>query len=132
MTKAQAQETNLQSIYDGADHAGKLAAENKTPSPMVVSRHASPLDDASPVVESYYVPSGVCGFAWVQSKGNTAFGKFLLRNGYARRDEWKGGVCIWVSDYGQSYEKKLAYAAAFANYVSKAGIKGVYADSRLD
>lgn len=117
-------------LYAAADAAGKAAAEKVTPVPMVVAQHANVLDDSSPIVKAWYVPSGVCGFAWVKVKA-TGFGKWAVAAGVGYKNSYEGGVSISVRHFGQSYEKKVAYAAAFANVLNAAGVKA-YADDRLD
>ena len=74
--------------------------------------------------------SGMCGFAWVVFKGNTSFGRWALKNKLARK-AYSGGLHLWVSAYEQSYDRKSAYAAAFAEVLRKHGIDA-YADNRLD
>lgn len=73
-----------------------------------------------------------CGFAWVNVKpGTSAFAKFLVKRGIARRDSYYGGVCYWVSAYGQSMRLKEAYAEGYAAVLREAGIEA-YAQSRMD
>jgi hypothetical protein len=120
-------------IYTKADDAGRKAVEALQVRPMVVTRRDNPMDDNSPVVQSWYVEDGVCGFAWVNIKpANSKFAKFLLRNGLARKDSYYGGVTVWVSDYNQSMQKKEAYAHAFAKVIRECGIDKCYASSRMD
>lgn len=119
-------------LYTRAHRAGLEAGTNKSPRPMVVQEHANMLDDRSPVVHSELVMGGVCGFAWINIKpGTSAFAKWLKKKELARTDSYYGGVTVWVSEFGQSMEKKMAYAAAFANVLCEAGIKA-YANSRMD
>ena len=62
-----------------------------------------------------YDPFPICGFAWVTVKpGNCTFANWLKKKGQARK-AYGGGVQIWISGYGQSHDKKEAYARAFAN-----------------
>jgi hypothetical protein len=62
-----------------------------------------------------YEPFPICGFAWVTVKpGNCVFANWLKKKGHARK-AYGGGVQIWISGYGQSHDKKEAYAHAFAN-----------------
>jgi hypothetical protein len=121
-------------LHTKARIAGMQAADACTPTPMVVERHANQLDDSSPVVERYApVRGGVCGFAWVNIKpGNSSFALYLVKNGIARKDSYYGGVSVWVSEFGQSMERKAAYAAAYAQVLRDAGIERVYAQSRMD
>lgn len=90
------------------------------------------LDDNSPVRRQWIVNSGVCGFAWVIIKpGTSSFAKWLIKNGHAKTHHYYGGVCHYVSEFGQSMEKKEAYAAAFAKVLSENEIRA-YSDSRMD
>jgi hypothetical protein len=120
-------------LYAKADAAGKAAAAARVPVPMVVVQRANPLNDASPVVKRYApVMGGVCGFAWVIVRpGNSAFANYLKKRGLARPDSYAGGVNLWVGDYGQSMEKKEAYAGAFADVLQDAGLRA-YSNSRMD
>lgn len=118
-------------LYMKAHEAGRAAAAVKVPTPMVVSEHANPLNDASPVARQWVVAGGVCGFAWVKVRpGNSSFANWVKKNKYGRPD-YPSGVAINVKDYGQSMELKEAYAYAFAKVLSEAGINA-YADSRMD
>lgn len=112
-------------LYDWAEAHGRDAAMTATPTPMIVVERANVLDDTSPIVKQYApVMDGVCGFAWVNVKpGNSSFANWLKRNGLARRDSYYGGVTIWVGDYGQSYERKMAHASAMARELNKASDK---------
>jgi len=75
-------------------------------------------NDSSPVVQQWTIPQGVCGFAWVNIKpGNHPFANWLKRNNHARKDEYYGGVTVWVSQYGQSMELKERYAHGFAEVI---------------
>ena len=126
-----AQMSEYSKLYNSANDAGRAAAEKRVPTAMVVSEHASPLDDSSPVAKQWLVPEGVCGFAWINIKpGNSPFANWLKKEKLARK-AYAGGVEIWVSAYGQSMERKEAYANAFATVLSFAGIKA-YAGSRMD
>lgn len=122
-----------QDIHDNAILAGIEAAAACTPVPMQVVRRANPLDDSSPIVEAYEpVSGGVCGFAWVNIKpGNSRFANYLKRTEQGRTDSYYGGVSVWVHAYGQSYEKKMAYARGYAAYLNGRGIKA-YSMGRLD
>ena len=122
----------LARIWKAADEAGREAVRKTVPTPMVVVEHANPLDDSSPVVHRYPpVEGGVCGFAWINTPGNRAFGRWVKETGRGRPDSYYGGVTIWVSDFGQSYERKDAYAQAFARVLNENGVTA-YAMGRLD
>lgn len=120
-----------QKIYDEAHAAGMAAGTALVPDPMTVTERVNPWDDNSPVKNSYFVPEGVCGFAWVVIRpANSSFGRWLKQNGKAS-GAYGGGLQVWVRQFGQSYEKKSAYATAFANVLKKYEIKA-YSDGRLD
>ena len=122
-------------LYNIAHKAGHEAAKASTPAPMVVTGHTNPLDDNSPVENAWYVPEGVCGFAWVVLKpGTHSFVRWLKKEGHAN-PEYQGGYSIWVSDYGQSMQRKEAYARAFSDTLREA-FEGtnlrIYPQSRMD
>jgi hypothetical protein len=121
----------LQRAHDAGMAA--VAALNGKVAPMVVEQHANMADDNSPVVKQWIVAGGPCGFAWVQCPANTTFGRWLLKNDSRwRRDSYAGGLCYWISDFGQSITYKEAYASAFARVIREYGIERVYSNSRMD
>ena len=126
-------EAEARALFARAQEAGRIAADATTPQPMYVVQRQNPLDDNSPIVKAYApVMSGVCGFAWTIIKpGNGSFARHLKSLGLARPSDYYGGVMVSASEYGQSYEKKSAHAAAFAAVLKEAGIRA-YAMSRLD
>lgn len=120
--------------YRAAARAGTVAAGKCVPTPMVVVEHANQLDDSSPIVKQYEpIMDGVCGFAWINvSPGNSSFARWLTSNDLASK-AYRGGVDIWVSEFGQSYELKMAYARAFAESLGRSDVGAkVYAGGRLD
>jgi len=118
-------------LYNKACEAGVKAADECVPIPMVVEAHANMMDDNSPVVQSWHVPDGVCGFAWIVIRpGTCSFARWTVKYAGAKK-HYHGGVSIWVSAYGQSMQRKEAYAYAFAKVLQDAGIKA-YASSRMD
>jgi hypothetical protein len=125
-------DTKLAELFRQAHEAGRAAAVAHTPEPMTVVQRANPLDDSSPIVKAYGpYAEGVCGFAWIViHPGNCPaanYAKKHLRAG----PHYGGGTEIYVSDYGQSYERKMEYARAFAKVLQSAGIKA-YSGGRLD
>jgi hypothetical protein len=121
-------------LYDLAHAEGMKAGNAHNPTPMIVQQHANQLDDNSPVVKQWNVQSGVCGFSWVSLKpGFHPFCKWLKKNDLGRPDSYYGGTTIWCSEFGQSYEKKVAYCGTFAKIVNE-NIQGISASvmSRLD
>lgn len=122
-----------ETLYCKARIAGLEAAKSRTPTPMIVREHVNMLDDDSPVKKQWFVPQGVCGFAWVViSPGTCSFAKWMKKQGLAKR-HYYGGMSYWVGDltFGQSMELKEAYATAFAKVLNENGIKA-YSDSRMD
>jgi hypothetical protein len=115
-----------------AQKAGLEAGNLHRPTPMYVVEHENPLDDNSPIKTAYPpVMGGVCGFAWVHfPRGNSRFVNFLKKKNLGHSGYPKG-YDYWISDFGQSMEKKLKYAAAFSKVLNDAGIV-CYAESRLD
>ena len=111
---------------------GTLAVQGLQVVPMVVQEHASMIDDNSPVVKSYFVSDGCCGFGWINVKpGNSAFAKWLKEKELARPDSYDGGVKIWVHQFNQSMQKKETYAYAFADSLKSHGVRA-FAGSRMD
>lgn len=116
-----------------AHKAGQLAAEKTKPTPMVVGEETSlfsnKIDYSKP---TYYVADGPCGFAWVNIKpAHSKFAKYLRENDLAHKNHYYGGICLWVSQYGQSMQLKEAYAYAYARVLREHGISA-YAGSRMD
>lgn len=130
----QARYAKFAEVYAQADKNGQAAAEDMVPTPMLVVEHANPLDDNSPVVKTYApIESGVCGFAWVTvSPDTSSFARWAAKE-HSWRKAYNGGLQLWVRGYGQSMERKEAYARAFAATLREGlGIDQVYAQSRMD
>lgn len=119
-------------LYSLAHDAGCRAVETATVIPMVVNLHSDPFNDNSKIVKNWIVNDGVAGFAWITVRpANSKFANYLKKNGLGKTDSYSGGCKIWVSGYGQSMQKKEAYAQGFAKVLSDHGIRA-YADSRMD
>ena len=121
-------------LFSKAHAAAHKAASAVIPAPMIVgtakSLVSNEIDYTKPVE---VVSEGPCGFAWINIKpGNSGFAKWLKKNRFARKDEYYGGVTIWVSAYNQSMIRKETYAETFAEYVRTAGNINAYANSRMD
>jgi hypothetical protein len=119
-------------IVNEAFLAGEAAGIAAAPTPMTVV-------EADPITgrkldggKSYYVADGVCGFAWVKlyGLGNSSFGKYLAKNGIAKKS-YSGGLQIWISAFNQSLDRKEACARAMAEVFNKYGFSA-YAESRMD
>ena len=115
-------EADYQRIYQEAYEAGRQAGNGHAPQPMTV------IDKQT--AQQWYVSEGMCGFAWIIVK-DRKFGNWLVKNGYGRRDSYNHGVNIWISEYSQSYERKVEHARAMAHVFDKNMIR-CYAGSRLD
>jgi len=120
-------------IFDEADRAGVLAGTGAIPTPMVVGEAKGLFsNEFAEGAKKYFVADGVCGFAWVNIKpARGGFVTWLKKSGIGRLDSYYGGWTIWVHDFGQSYERKMAYAGAFAEVLRKHGITA-HANGRLD
>jgi hypothetical protein len=81
--------------------------------------------------ELWRIDDGACGFAWVTVRpANCAFANWAKKAGLMR-SAYGGGVQYWVSEFGQSEERKSAFAGAYARILCEAGINAS-AGSRLD
>ena len=119
---------NFQELYDAAHQVAHDAAQKMIPTPVAFQN--SNLFDNKPTGEVFVLDEGACGFAWIQFAGNTAWGKWAKKNNLAH-SAYPTGLHIWVSDYGQSMDRKEAYARAFAEVLRLNGIKA-YSNSRMD
>ena len=125
---------NYEKILAEAHEAGMAAGSAKVATPMTLVE--SDLFD-NPIGKTYYVPEGPCGFAWVvtHEHGNGKFVKYLksISDGMSVGSKYYyGGYYVkWVRDFGQSIEKKEAYADAYAAILKDHGIRA-YSGSRLD
>ena len=62
----------------------------------------------------FFVSSGICGFAWVVVKGARGLLRSeLIANGFT--PGYSGGLSLWISAHGQSYDMKSAHAREFAD-----------------
>lgn len=123
--------SQMEELYNRALAEGRKAALACTPTPMVVTQHANPMDSNSAVVFRDVVNDGACGFAWVVVRPATSrFARWLKEKRLAT-PHYGGGVNIWISDYNQSMTRKEAHAYAMAKVFREAGID-CYAGSRLD
>jgi hypothetical protein len=112
-----------EALFAKAHAAGMAAGEACQPTPMMVSE-ANYLT-GKPEGQSWYVPEGACGFAWVKVRpGNKGFGHWLNKTGKARAS-YQGGVQVRVGQFGQSIARKEAYASAFAEVLQAAGVTGL-------
>ena len=120
-------------IYADAHAQGVKAGNACNPTPMIVGTPTTPLgNDIDYEKDVHYVSDGPCGFAWVNIKpARGKFVKFLKDNNIGRKDSYYGGYTIWVSGFGQSLDRKTAYAQAFAGVLKENGLTA-YSMSRMD
>lgn len=130
-------------ILEEAEAVGQNAYENAAPKPMVVTEREDPFNDDSKVKQSWFVSEGVCGFAWLNIPGNSWFIRALKKAGFAsaninnfdrkvvfKKDSYYKGYSYWIGG-GQSYERKVAFANAFADVLGSYNIVA-NVGSRLD
>jgi hypothetical protein len=123
-------------IHDEAHAAGMAAGTAKVPVPMIVGESkgfvgaaANKIDYAKP---TYYVASGVCGFAWVViENGRSGYARWVKKNVKNSHKNYYGGWAVWVNEFGQSMEQKEAYADAYAKVLKEHGIEAM-PQSRMD
>lgn len=124
-----------QALFERAAAAGKAAGEAARPTPMNLIERANPIDDTSPITKVWApVMEGPCGMAYVNIRpANSSFASWLkkraakyglassgLGNPYKG---YHGGMEIAVHAFGQSLERKWAYANAFAKVLQDEGVK---------
>lgn len=112
----------FEDIAEKAYRAGIEAGKNAAPIPMYVVDQGIPIDR---------IDDGACGFAWVTVRpANSSFAIWAKKRGIMR-PMYGGGVTYWVSEFGQSVDRKAAFAAAYAKVLQENGIKATAGD-RLD
>jgi len=119
-----------QDIIDAIE-AGLQAGNDAIPEHMVV------VDTQSN--QTWSVPEGPCGFAWIEFKGNTKFARVVKQIFEGRRNEfvmygnaYPTGKHLWITAFGQSYDRKSAMAGAMMKLLRDRGYSDVYANGRLD
>ena len=124
--------TQARALLREARTAGLAAGDAATPTPMVVGTPTTPLgDDIDPDKQTYYVPDGVCGFAWVVIRpGNSSIARAAKKLGIGD-SAYGGGMAVWIHDHGQSMERKQRHAAAYADVLRAKGINAT-SQSRMD
>lgn len=117
-------------IYKEAYAAG-LKAGKEVGVPKFIVGDAIGLSDQIDFSKKTYVLEGLCGFAWINiSPARGAFVTYL-KSINAGSKGYYGGYEIWVREFGQSVDRKSAFAGAFAQVLNSYGINAS-AGSRLD
>jgi hypothetical protein len=124
---------DFQDLYERAHQAGINAAISVKVQPMIVgqtkSLFSNSIDETKP---THFIEDGVCGFAEIIVKpGNSRFANWLKKNDIGSKRYYGGGISVWVSDFGQSYQRKIAYARAFVDVLQNENINA-WAFGRLD
>lgn len=126
--------TAFAALYAQAVAAAKAAAAACTPTPMVVSEAQGLSDLPKPGGKSWYVPDGVCGFAWVHMKATLPFARWAKAQGHARKGYPTGcdiSAYRMAPEINQSLERGEAAARAAAAVLRQAGVE-CFAESRID
>lgn len=116
----------IQQLVNQAHAAGLDAMRARIPNPMVVKDMQSN--------QSWFVPGGVCGFAWINLYGirkNSKLGKAFIGTGFKKND-YEKCLQFWVHDGGQSMELKESYAYAFTKVIREQGGFDAMHGSRMD
>ena len=117
-------------IYKEAYAAG-LQAGKEVGVPKFIVGDAIGLSNEIDYSKKTYVLEGLCGFAWVNvSPARGAFVNYL-KSIDAGHKRYYGGYEIWIREFGQSVDRKSAFAGAFAKVLNSYGINAS-AGSRLD
>lgn len=123
---------NVEKILQEAMDAGYAAGDACVPTPVKFGQAASLFGNEMIPGTEEIVEDGVCGFAWINIKpARGKFVNYLKKIGMGRSDSYYGGYTVWVTEYGQSMERKEAYARAFAKVLQDYGMKA-YGMSRMD
>ncbi len=113
-------------LYKRAHEAGMKAGKAASPRAMIVTQQYGPQRGRQD-----YVADGVCGFAYIVVPARGGFAQWLRATEKGRKWSSEPGVHISVHEFGQSMERKSAYAAAFAKVLNEAGVKAT-TFSRMD
>ena len=119
-------------LLEKAHLMGMDAGRSVGVTPMIVGSPSTPFgNDVDYSKKTYFVESGVCGFAGVVIK--PARGKFVsyLKSIGIGNKHYYGGYYVSVREFGQSLTRKEAYASAYAKVLSEVGMS-CYVDSRMD
>ena len=82
--------------------------------------------------QSWFIPDGPCGFAWVVVRPATGrFARWLKSEDIGRYGSYERGIVIWISQYNQSVQKKSIHARKLAETLRSFGINA-HAYDRMD
>jgi hypothetical protein len=126
-------------LHERAHAAGMAAGTGHAPMPMVVGTPRDLMGSLTggdgggfdPGKPTYFVSDGVCGFAYVTiTPGTSSYARWARKNLNAFA-AYYGGTQFSVHEFGQSYERKVAYASAYCAVLREAGVE-CRVESRLD
>jgi hypothetical protein len=123
-----------ESIHNECHQTGLLVGVRVNTRPMLVGEAKSLLsNEIDYTKKTYLMDDGPCGYAWVTIRpGNSKLANAYKKLGLAK-SAWNGGVEYWVSEFGQSVDRKAAYAEAYAAKLRQlTGHETIYSGSRLD
>lgn len=120
----------FESLMDRAYAAGRAAGEKCVPTPVGWVQGDILTGRPVPGAAVERCNEGVCGFAWVRLKGNTAFGRWARKAGHARPG-YPSGLNISTRLMTQSMERNEAAACAMRDVLREAGID-CWMESRID
>ena len=122
----------LARAFDDAMAAGRQAAADAVPVPMVVYDAIGLSDVPDPDGNTYHVPDGVCGFgwAWFDVDGRSAVAKWLVAHGAHKH--YYGGYALWSPIRTQSMTRNAAWARGFCDVFGPATGITCYGQSRMD
>lgn len=121
-----------EALYERAHEAGLAALNGASPTPMVVFEAEGLSNQPKPGGQRWYESEGACGFAWVVVyPGNSSFARRMKAAGHGSAEYGGGWMVKWVSEGGQSVDRKSAYAQGFAEVLREAGVKA-FGNSRMD
>lgn len=112
---------DIREVLKEAHEEGMKAGTTVNVSPMIIVKDKEKI---------HIVADGVCGFASISFKGNTTFGRWMKKNGFARSSVM-GGLYMSVPHFNQSLIRKEAYANAYVKVLGKYEITA-YSESRMD
>jgi hypothetical protein len=96
-------------IWDRALSAARTAAERAIPTPLVVE-------------DAWYSEGGI-GFAWIRVlDARKGFARWLKTTGKGR-DGHRSGAYVFAQQTGQSFDRSMAWASAFAEVLRDHGIR---------
>lgn len=129
-TKKALTKNQCHNIYIEAYEAG-MKAGNEVGVPKFVVGDAIGLSNEIDYSKPTFIMDGLCGFAWVNiSPARGAFVNYLKSRQVGSKGYY-GGYEIWVREFGQSVDRKTAFAGAFRDVLQKYGINASVG-SRLD